>query len=74
MQHPYLTDLHLPEDEPTAQPVSLFDFEYETQALTVTDLRDLVFEEILLHHFRDKKEQHEIDKAEYLKYRCSYTS
>ena len=64
--HPYLEGLHFPEDEPVTQPVSLFDFEYERQVLTMRDLKDLMYEEILLYHFRDKKAQYEHAKAEYL--------
>lgn len=64
--HPYLEGLHFPDDEPTTVPVSLFDFEYERQILTMKDLKDLMYEEILLYHFSDKKQEYDRHKAEYM--------
>ena len=64
--HPYLEGLHFPEDEPTTQPVSMFDFEYERQILTMRDLKDLMYEEILLYHFISKKTSYQRNKAEYI--------
>lgn len=64
--HPYLQELHFPEDEPTTEPVSMFDFEYERQILTMRDLKDLMYEEILLYHFSEKKNHYDAAKAEYL--------
>ena len=64
--HPYLEGLHFPDDEPTTVPVSLFDFEYERQILTMKDLKDLMYEEILLYHFNDKKQEYDRNKAEYM--------
>lgn len=66
LDHPYLAALHFPDDEPRADPVSLFDFEYERQLLTMRDLKDLMYEEILLYHFNSKKEGYAKCKAEYL--------
>jgi len=65
LNHPYLSALHYPEDEPVTHPVSLFDFEFERQLLTMKDLKDLVYEEILLYHFPDKKSEYEQAKKEY---------
>ncbi|OMJ66207.1 hypothetical protein SteCoe_37039 [Stentor coeruleus] len=66
LEHPYLEGLHYPEDEPTTHPVSLFDFEYERQILTMKDLKDLMYDEILLYHFNDKKQEYVKAKAEYM--------
>ena len=66
LMHGYLQDLHDPDDEPTAQPVTLFDFEYERKLLTVRDLKDLMYEEILLYHFSEKQAEYEAAKGEYL--------
>ena len=63
--HPYLESLHFPDDEPVTTPVSMFDFEYERQILTMKDLKDIMYEEILLYHFRDKRSIYERNKAEY---------
>jgi mitogen-activated protein kinase 1/3 len=35
LQHPYLAALHCPEDEPTTNPVSIVDFEFEKHNLTL---------------------------------------
>ena len=66
LNHPYLEGLHVPEDEPTTEPVSIFDFEYEREVLTIRDLKDLVYEEILLHHFTAKRNAYYRNKAEYI--------
>lgn len=29
LSHPYLAELHCPDDEPTTEPVSAFDFDFE---------------------------------------------
>mmetsp|Transcript_10817 Transcript_10817/g.10855 ORF Transcript_10817/g.10855 Transcript_10817/m.10855 type:complete len:134 (-) Transcript_10817:36-437(-) len=65
LAHPYLAALHFPDDEPTCDPVSLFDFEFERQVLTMTDLKNLIYEEILLYHFQGKKEQYEKARKDY---------
>ncbi|CAG9317639.1 unnamed protein product [Blepharisma stoltei] len=65
LAHPYLAALHFPDDEPTCDPVSLFDFEFERQVLTMNDLKNLIYEEILLYHFQGKKEQYEKAKKDY---------
>jgi serine/threonine protein kinase len=33
LAHPYLTELHCPEDEPTTEHVSAFDFDFEIYEL-----------------------------------------
>ena len=66
LAHPYLAALHYPDDEPSSRPVSLFDFDYERQLLTMKDLKDLMYEEILLYHFNQKKSEYERKKREFL--------
>ena len=66
ISHPYLASLYYPDDEPTTKPVSLFDFEFERQSLTMRDLKDLMYEEILFYHFNQKKEAYEKAKSGYL--------
>jgi len=65
LSHPYLVALHYPEDEPVREPVSLFDFEFERQLLTMRDTKDLIYNEILLYHFQDKRDEYERAKIEY---------
>ena len=50
LEHPYLKALHFPDDEPTTQPVSAFDFDFEKYSLSKEDFKDLIFEEIMLYH------------------------
>jgi serine/threonine protein kinase len=66
LSHPYLSALHYPDDEPVTTPVSLFDFDYERQLLTMRDLKDLMYEEILLYHFNAKRQDYEKNKIEFL--------
>jgi len=53
LAHPYLKDLHYPDDEPTRAPVSPMEFEFEKHHLSLQQLKDLVYEEILMYHFED---------------------
>ena len=50
LAHPYLKQLHFPDDEPTTDPVTAFDFEFEKYSLSKEDFKDLIFEEIMLYH------------------------
>ena len=53
LEHPYLEELNCPEDEPERGPVIKFDFEFERLFLPISDLKDLIYEEILLYHFEE---------------------
>ena len=66
LSHPYLATWHFPDEETVADPVSLFDFEFERQLLTMRDLKDLMYEEILLYHFNSKRQEYEVNKANFL--------
>jgi mitogen-activated protein kinase 1/3 len=46
LEHPYMKNLHFPEDEPIGQVVSKGDFEFEMYDLTKEQLKDLIYEEI----------------------------
>jgi serine/threonine protein kinase len=65
LSHPYLQALHFKEDEPSAIPVSMFDFEFEKHELSLKGFKDLIYDEILLHHFIEKREEYEKAKREY---------
>jgi len=58
LKHPYLQDLHYPEDEPVRQQVPSAEFEFEKYPLSLQQLKDLVYEEILLYHFADFKKDY----------------
>jgi len=50
LSHAYLKQLHFPDDEPTTEPVSPFDFDFEKYSLSKEDFKDLMYEEIMLYH------------------------
>jgi len=51
LSHPYLSQLHFPEDEPVMdEPVSAYDFDFEKFTLSKEDFKDLIYEEIMLYH------------------------
>jgi serine/threonine protein kinase len=58
LKHPYLQDLHFPEDEPTREPVPNIEFEFEKYNLSLQQLKDLLYEEILLYHNEDFKKEY----------------
>jgi serine/threonine protein kinase len=53
LKHEYLKQLHYPDDEPTTEPVSAFDFDFEKYSLSKEDFKDLMFDEIMLYHSDD---------------------
>lgn len=55
LAHPYLAELYCPEDEPTSEPMSEFEFEFERLDLNKEQIKDCIYEEILMHHFPDFK-------------------
>jgi serine/threonine protein kinase len=58
LAHPYLKDLHFPDDEPIRSPVSPMEFEFEKHQLSLQQLKDLVYEEILMYHYDDFKKEY----------------
>ena len=50
LAHPYMAQLHFPDDEPTIDPVSPFDFDFELYSLKKEDYKDLIYDEIMLYH------------------------
>lgn len=65
LTHPYMSQLHFPEDEPTSDPVSAFDFDFEIYSLKKEDYKDLIYEEIMLYHDEEAVRQYLADKAEH---------
>ena len=59
LDHPYMKNLHFSEDEPTGPVVSKGDFEFEMYDLTKEQLKDLIYEEILLYHFPEVLQEHQ---------------
>lgn len=65
LAHPYLERLHCVEDEPAANLLSAYDFMFENDSMTIGNVKDLIYEEILLYHFPDKLREYEQRKAEF---------
>lgn len=49
LSHPYLSALHCPGDEPTTDPVSAYDFDFEIYDLKREDYKELLYEEVMLY-------------------------
>jgi len=45
-----MKNLHFEEDEPTGDPVSRFDFDFELYSLKTPEYKELIYEEIQLYH------------------------
>jgi len=58
LRHPYLEDLHDPSDEPVTELVSAKEFMFEKYPLSMEQIKDLLYEEILLYHFEDFKKEY----------------
>ena len=50
LQHPFLKEFHCPEDEPTTERMHVYDFDFDYYDLTTEQLKDLLYEEVLLYH------------------------
>ena len=59
LEHPYFASLHFDEDEPLGTPVSNIDFEFELYNMTLQQLKDCIYEEILLYHYKDLEQTYE---------------
>ncbi|CAD8075158.1 unnamed protein product [Paramecium sonneborni] len=58
LKHSYLQVLHSEEDEPISFPVNPLEFEFEKYELTKEQLKDMLYEEILLYHFSEFRNQY----------------
>ncbi|CAD8088310.1 unnamed protein product [Paramecium sonneborni] len=58
LKHSYLQILHSEEDEPISLPVNPLEFEFEKYELTKEQLKDMLYEEILLYHFSEFRNQY----------------
>lgn len=65
LAHPYMSQLHFPDDEPTCEPVSAFDFDFEIYSLKKEDYKDLIFDEIMLYHDEEYVKEYLKNKAEF---------
>ena len=78
LEHPFLADLHYPPDEPTAKPVSPFDFDFEKYDLSIEETKELIYEEIMLYHSSKAQKKYIENRKKYpqgilhLKYKPKY--
>jgi mitogen-activated protein kinase 1/3/mitogen-activated protein kinase 6 len=50
LEHPYVSQLHCPEDEPVCEPLPKADFEFERRKIDIVALREELFLEALRYH------------------------
>lgn len=50
LEHPFLECWHDPNDEPTGDKVSQFDFDFELYNLKIDEYKELIYQEIQLYH------------------------
>lgn len=66
LKHPYLKELHCPDDEPVAKNVATMEFEFEKYNMNLQQLKDMIYEEVLLYHFPEFKKEYmaKVEKGE----------
>lgn len=67
LEHPYLADFHLSEDEPESDEVTCFDFDFEdVDDITVEELKSYILDEIMLYHDSDRYNRYILDKKAFI--------
>ena len=64
LQHPYMSRLHMEEDELTGEPVSNYDFDFELFSLKIPEFKELLYEEIKLYQSDEDRADYEQKKTE----------
>ncbi|KAM3136216.1 hypothetical protein pb186bvf_011675 [Paramecium bursaria] len=64
LEHPYLSQLHFEADEPKAELVNQLEFEFEKYEMTREQIKDLLYEEILLYHYPEFLQNYEQKKKQ----------
>jgi hypothetical protein len=57
-----LEELHAEDDEPVAEEVKAFDFDFELYDISREDFKKLIYNEIMLYHDQELRERYELDK------------
>jgi len=65
LAHPYMERLHFADDEPTGDPVSDFDFDFEFYSLKIPEYKELIYEEIKLYHEQQATAAYQENKQKY---------
>lgn len=50
LEHPFFDEFHDPDDEPVADALHPYDFDFELYDLNADQLMDLLYDEIMLYH------------------------
>lgn len=63
LDHPYLEGLASENEQgEPAEPVEFADFEFEQHDLSTEQMKDMIYEEILLYHFPEERTRYQNDK------------
>lgn len=57
--------MHYPDDEPSCDFVSAFDFDFELYSLKKDEFKDLIFDEIMMYHDENLLKEYMQSKAHY---------
>ena len=60
-----MKELHNTEDEPVAEILSAFDFDFELFDFSREEYKDLIYEEIMLYHSEEKLQEYVKNKRKY---------
>ena len=63
LEHPFLAEFHDPEDEPVTDKLDTYDFDFEYYELSTEQLKDLLYDEIMLYHDEKLLDAYIKDKA-----------
>jgi mitogen-activated protein kinase 1/3 len=55
LEHPFMSELHCSDDEPIRSRFDLFDFEFEKYDLAGEQLKDVIYDEIMLYHSKETR-------------------
>lgn len=62
LAHPFLAEFHEPHDEPVTQKMNRYDFDFEFYNLSAEQLKDLMYEEIMLYYDENSLRRYLKDK------------
>ena len=65
LEHPYFAEFHDPEDEPVADPLHAYDFDFELYDLGTEALLDLLYDEVMLYHDENALDRYIEDRMTY---------
>ena len=70
LEHPFFAEFHDSEDEPVADPLHPYDFDFELYDLTADQLMDLMYDEIMLYHDETLLDRYIEDRMMHPEGRC----